>query len=429
VKLPNRIQLELARLPRPSLADLTVLSSGLDPYRVAMSEGKAARLGEWLAETYHATLNDENRHRRIHQRGLHYRFVGRVNGPDGLPYANTNENWQLIQDAIAAARWKGLIPFSGAIIDGRNSAADILVPANAPPALTLTVGEVTIELPEELTPRYVASGRFVVQPWQQIVIGEKQILQDDLAPLCYHYAATLWLPTGEASAQGLYDLLEAAAADGRRVAIHDVSDADPAGYQMSTSIARKVQALVDGWFPDLEVRVYHAALTPDQATRWDLPDSPLKETERRGDRWTAEFGRAQTELDAALEERRADFLAVIQAHLAEHFSDDIEWQNRKARRAAEAAANEALEQVLGEDGLEQIRARAYEKLEDLKELRDQVNDALSFSPEDLGLEEEELPDQELGYCEPSITPIFDTAGDWYGETQKLKGRKSYGGAQ
>ena len=64
-----------------------------------------------------------------------------------------------------------------------------------------------------------------------------------------------------------------------------LADFDPAGNQMAVSIGRKLQAFRDLHFPDLEFSLYPVALTEDQVREFDLPSTPLKETERRGDRW------------------------------------------------------------------------------------------------------------------------------------------------
>ena len=73
----------------------------------------------------------------------------------------------------------------------------------------------------------------------------------------------------------------------------------PADWDMPTSIGRKLQALRDLHFPDLEFTVVHAALSPEQVRALDLPSSPLKSGETR----RVEFGgrsmaTEQTEIDA-----------------------------------------------------------------------------------------------------------------------------------
>ena len=79
---------------------------------------------------------------------------------------------------------------------------------------------------------------------------------------------------------------------------------------MAVSIARKLQAFRDLLFPDLRFEVVPIALNPDQVRDLGLPSTPLKETEKRGDRWREAFGIEQTEIDA-LATLRPDVLREI----------------------------------------------------------------------------------------------------------------------
>ena len=76
------------------------------------------------------------------------------------------------------------------------------------------------------------------------------------------------------------DIARHAASDGRPIVIFYFSDADPSGWQMPISVARKLQALRDQRFPDLDVQVQPVALTPAQVKEYGLPSTPLKESER-----------------------------------------------------------------------------------------------------------------------------------------------------
>ena len=76
------------------------------------------------------------------------------------------------------------------------------------------------------------------------------------------------------------------------------ADCDPAGWQMSISVSRKLQALQALEFGGLDIEVHRVALTPDQVREYGLPSTPLKDTERRADKWTAAMGVEQTEIDA-----------------------------------------------------------------------------------------------------------------------------------
>ena len=87
------------------------------------------------------------------------------------------------------------------------------------------------------------------------------------------------MPTGEISDTQMYIMAKAGAEDGRKLIVFTLADFDPSGWQMSISIGRKLQALKDLLFPELEFEVRPTGLTGDQVEKLDLPSTPLKETE------------------------------------------------------------------------------------------------------------------------------------------------------
>jgi len=86
-----------------SLADFTVLSTQIDPYRLDTPANH--KVGRWFAEQMDR-LN--LMHRRLHLRDIHYAFLGKAVMSDGTQYINTDENWSWLQSQAAkAARWLG----------------------------------------------------------------------------------------------------------------------------------------------------------------------------------------------------------------------------------------------------------------------------------------------------------------------------------
>ena len=83
---------------------------------------------------------------------------------------------------------------------------------------------------------------------------------------------------------------------------------------MAVSIGRKLQAFRDQLFPSLAFEVVPIALTEEQVRSLDLPSTPLKETEKRADRWReAHGGLEQTEVDALATLRPAVLREIIRA--------------------------------------------------------------------------------------------------------------------
>ena len=104
----------------------------------------------------------------------------------------------------------------------------------------------------------------VPQPYRLALYGEKTSLAKVLGPIADSYGADLFLPTGEISDTQLHVMAQAGAEDGRKLVVFTVTDFDPSGWQMTVSIGRKLQALKDLLFPDLEFEIRPIALTGEQ---------------------------------------------------------------------------------------------------------------------------------------------------------------------
>jgi hypothetical protein len=274
-----------------SLKDLTVLATQNDPFRV--DTPARHRDGEWLAITARELgLGD----RQIHLRGLHYMVLGRTK-PDGTEYANTDADWLWLQgDCAKAARWLDYIPW-GQIADQRNSPPEVREFEPPIPGAYLST-ELHIEIPYDITPTLYTDDFRGTQPNKLVLFGEKSSLADVLSPIARDYEADLYLPTGEISDTLMHRMARVAALDGRPMVVLCFSDADPAGWQMPVSIGRKLQAFKT-LFPGMpEFAMYRVALTPQQVGEFGLPSTPLKDTEKRADRWRAAWGVEQTEIDA-----------------------------------------------------------------------------------------------------------------------------------
>jgi len=402
------------------LKDLTVLAAQRDPYRLDTPANHD--LGQWLRDAYDE-VNAEGR--RLHLRGLHYALVGRVELPNGKPYKNDDQTWLWLADKAAkAARYLGYLSWD-ALRDARNSPPRVFTPKSEDPFWWLSVGSVELELPTTLEPQMRLGGDLSIKPCRQVVIAEKQGVEDVLLPVCSHRDATLALPAGEISDTMVYELLRDAAKDGRPMVIHQLGDFDPAGNQMAVSTARTAQAIRDSQFPDLDLTVHAVALTRDQCEAWNLPSTPLKETERRADRWVAAMGWEQTELDAAVALSPNELADAIDDSLLQYYDDSLYMRdlNRRHRLLDEANAN--LKAHLGQERLDAIRTEAESKFDELQDLVDQVNDALRINPRAVGIEMPETPEVEIGDTACRYPPLIDPTMDWAEATGNLIKRKKY----
>ena len=151
---------------------------------------------------------------------------------------------------------------------------------------------------EEALPRLRLEGFTGKQTHRIIFYGEKSSLAAVLGPIARQIGAEMLLVTGETSNAHIEAAAKRINADGRPAAVLYFSDFDPSGYQMPISVARKLQALRDLSYPDIDVKLYQVALTLDQIRALGLPSSPLKATEKRASHWRQTWGHEQTEIDA-----------------------------------------------------------------------------------------------------------------------------------
>jgi hypothetical protein len=408
-----------------SLTDLTVLSAQVDPYRIDTPAGH--RDGQWLAEQL-ATLYGPNQ--RTHWRGLHYAIVadGKVKKPSGEIYQNTDDDWEwLITNPAKAARWLGYIPFER-INDQRNAEPTIHHKARVKPEARLSIGlDVDIPDVEDIEPRPIARGFVARQAYHFVIFGEKSSLEDVVLSIAEQYEADVYLPTGEISDTLVYQIAKEADDDGRPLVLFTLSDCDPAGHQMPVSIARKLQAFKDLFFPELSFEVVRVALTPEQVGEENLPSTPLKKGEKRASRWREAFGIDQTEIDALTTPAKR---SVLQRFIRQAFKPYIDLTlNRRVDEAKaewNKAAQEAIEEQIDAEHLTQIREDAAAKLGELREQIDQINEQLDLVAGEhftLPIIEVPEPDVEL---DPSRQALISFDDDFVSASQALIRHKAYG---
>jgi hypothetical protein len=235
----------------------------------------------------------------------------------------------------------------------------------------------------------------------------------------------------------IFDMVARAAQDGRQLAVLYFSDFDPSGWQMSISVARKIQALRDLRFPDLKAQVHHVALTLEQALALNLPSTPLKESERRGDRWREIWGHEQTEIDAAIA-LAPDALAEIVRDAVKPFYDPTliqrsqavrsEWADREIRRYYDlpiyAEAKEAID--LANDEVQAVLASLHDAIAAANDVQQEWSDAINAA-----IEEDPPSEPPTDTAEPNLAPapepIFTTDDDYATATRKLIDRKQLAG--
>jgi hypothetical protein len=186
---------------------------------------------------------------------------------------------------------------------------------------------------------------------------------------------------------------------------------------MPIEVGRKLQALKVLHFPDLEFEVHRVALTPNQVREYDLPSTPLKGTEKRGDAWQSAMGVEQTEIDA-LASLRPDLLESITDDAIEPFYDfDL-------RHRVTLARLQWLQHTINQDHLDRLRTEAQAKLGELREQIDTINDELRIDVRDMDLPPIVVPTADLTDKTHPL-PLLDSSWSFTEQCKRLIDSKAY----
>ena len=421
--LAERITTAAAKIGA-SVENLLVLSEGKDPY----TSWRRRRDAEVFAKLFERFVAPDAKR---HLRGLFYRCVmipNTATWPNGKSLINTYANWVKFQNAAKAARWLGLVPFEQ-IIDARNDEAKIYVPGELLVETGVSSGA-GCDIPAKaaaVMPGFLLNGFRGRQTHRIIFYGEKTSLAEVLEPIAQQIGAEMVLVTGESSDTRLAEAVGRANADARPAVLLYFADFDPSGHQMSISVARKVQALIDFQYPNLSIKLYRVALTIDQVRDWGLPDKALKASEKRADKWREAFGVEQTEIDAALE-LRPDALRRAVFEAIKPFYDGM--LDERVSQAEGRWYKKADAVLRDHPDYRDISARtesAYNRVKDaVADLREEQARATKILRESLPAAPELPKAAPIGKAKPAL---FDSSEDFVTATRRLIADKRLAGSE
>ncbi|MFL5287351.1 MAG: hypothetical protein ACJ8AW_41855 [Rhodopila sp.] len=209
------------------------------------------------------------------------------------------------------------------------------------------------------------------------------------------------------------------------------TDCDPTGQGIPATVARKVQAMLALAGSGLAVRVIAAGLTVEQADELNLPDTPLKASERRAARWKERTGREQTEIDALLALQPEVLERMARDAIKPFYDPDLAKRAREARAAWEADARRILEDALDsmpahQEALQRLRGHhdAYTEahagidtaISDLRAAMEQAREVAAL-PDLPGLPEWQVPDV------PMPAALFNSADSFVANTRRMQKAK------
>ncbi len=311
---------QLAKETGCKVTDLIPLAPQNDPFYTGTPGDWA--LGEWFAGLW----NGFGYHNNVHIRRVHYQIVSQrtpVVMPNGKPYENTTECWDMLNMASKVARYLQLVD-PAAFTDRRNDDPVICAPRESGQPHIRVYGNLwqdSLTLPDfPALPEYGTAGFRGEQRYHLEVWCEKSTMNDVLIPLCQRYSANLQTGSGELSITATLALAHRLQQANRPARIFYVSDFDPAGQSMPVAVSRKLEYFVHRYGLDVDVRVFPVVLTLDQVREYQLPRTPIKETERRRFGFESRHGEGAVELDA-LEALYPGELADLLSHYIEAYYD------------------------------------------------------------------------------------------------------------
>ena len=357
----HQIKVLAKDLGRP-VTELIALAPNNDPFYVGTPThiAKAA----WFEEQWRATGFS-----RAHLRRIHYWCVSKAPMmPNGLPYENTESCWNYLIDASKKARYMDLVPISN-ITDHKNPEPHIFAKYRSE-----EIG-FWLDLPELSEPGVFVRGAFEaanVQPYHLEVWFEKSTMNDVLLPICRRYSANLVTGEGEMSITQVNDLIARLHEADRPARIFYGSDFDPAGQSMPRATARKLEWMIYKSGFRHEVKLSPLVLTVEQVRHYNLPRTPIKDSERRAASFEEQHGQGAVELDA-LEALHPGVLKSIVVDALDAYYDEHAAQ--QARRLEDALEREIRQKV------ELVTARYAEQIQALDAMRDELMEISIADPD------------------------------------------------
>ncbi len=179
-------------------------------------------------------------------------------------------------------------------------------------------------------PDLAAEGYTGVQQDRHVEIWvEKTTMNDVLIPLCRKYGVNLITGAGELSITAVVNFLDRVRKADRPARILYVSDFDPSGLGMPVSIARKIEYFLRD-SNGLDIRLQPIALNSDQVAQYDLPRTPVKDSDRRKATWQATQGAGAVELDALEALHPGSLAGMVEETILQYYDTDL---SRRARIA------------------------------------------------------------------------------------------------
>jgi len=350
--------------------DLIVLAAANDPFY--MGQPAQEIRAKWFSDLWERFGYD----RGVHLRRVHYQIVSQnepVLMPNTMPYENTKGCWKFLTDAGKCARYLGYVdPY---VFDDRRNGEPVIYDLD--PDFD---GDARIDIEYDLyfpglgssfpslpeIPDYQTYGFDVQQRYHVEIWAEKSTMNDVLKPLCDRYNVNLITGLGELSITQVCWLMQRIQERSQKPCrILYVSDFDPAGVSMPVAVSRKIEYFVHDRGDDFDIRLFPMILTQEQCTKYQLPRTPIKESERRAGAFEERFGKGATEMDALEALYPGELERILTEAIKRYRDDDLDHRVDQYRDEMEEHLESVRQTVieLHQEEIEEINDR-YQGLKD-----------------------------------------------------------------
>lgn len=342
---------------KSNVSDFLVLAQQNDPFYCGTETDKVN--GGWFADIWNGFKIVGN----VHLRRFHYRIISQeepVLMPNGKPFENTEACWQYLGVASKSARYLDLVDPTR-FDDRRADEPRIFYE----PKGNQMFAEVDYDLDDGIDfklPNFPDCPSFWVriqvdQPYQIEIWAEKSTMNDVIVPLCENYKVNYVAGVGEMSISQTVKLVDRIIKNRKPTRILYVSDFDPAGQSMPVAVARKIEWQARKMGLD-DIVLEPVVLTFAQCNEYQLPRTPLKESERRAGKFESRFGAGATELDALEALYPGELHRILEEHILRFYDDDLAKRTEEAEGEIDAYLQDTADDIIGD------RAAELEELED-----------------------------------------------------------------
>jgi hypothetical protein len=276
---------------------------------------------------------------------------------------------------------------------------------------------------------------------------EKSTMHDILEPLCQREHFNLVESTGYESITQTVQFLRRAERYGGAALIIYISDFDPGGKGMPVAVARQIQFWLEEKQIDVDVVVDTAVLTEEQCVYYKLPRTPIKETDRRKDKFEERRGEGATEVDALEALHPGELERIILEHAKPYRDPGLQSRLSRTRLQVQRQLDEAWSAAGGDELAEQmdelieqaneiterqaeriraIMAETEELLQPLVEAAEDLDRQAREISSDIEVELPERPQPEMSDVDPDV--LFDSRRHWLDQLEVFKARHKKDGA-